>query len=177
MRHILAILVENRFGELARIVGLFSSRGYNIESLTVAETLEPRISHVTLVTNGDDATVEQIVKQLDKQIRVLSVRNLAVMEHIEREMALVHVNAGAGDARLEVMRLAGCFEARVIDLSENAVTVEAVGESYKVNALLRSVEPFGIREVARAGVLAIRRLSTLVDGVDENTTDVSWLVE
>ncbi len=158
MRHTLAILVENRFGELARIVGLFSARGNNIESLTVAETLEPKISRMTLVTSGDDLAVEKLVRQIDKQIRVLSVVDLTRLDHIEREMVLVHVKVEAGNQRLEVMRLAGVFEAKMIDVSEDGVTVEAVGERYKVEALLRSLQPFGIRELARAGTLAIGRL-------------------
>lgn len=158
MRRTLAILVENRTGELARIVGLFSARGYNIESLSVAETLDPGISRVTLVTNGDDAMAEQVIKQLEKQIRVLSATDLTMTDHIEREMVLVHVNAEAEDARLEVMKLASIFDAKVIDKSEDGVTVEAVAEGHKVDALLRSLQPFGIREVARAGRLAIGRL-------------------
>jgi acetolactate synthase-1/3 small subunit len=110
------------------------------------------------VTNGDDQEVEQIVKQLDKQVRVLSVRNLTVVDHIEREMVLLHVNAEPGNARLEIMQLAEVFEAKVIDVSEDGLTIEAVGERYKVEALLRSLQPFGIRELARAGTLAIGRL-------------------
>ncbi len=159
MRHTLAILVENRFGELARIVGLFSARGYNIESLTVAETLEPQVSRVTLVTCGDDRTVEQIIKQLQKQIRVQSVIDLTVRAHIEREMALIHVSAPAGrPTRQEVLNLANVFRAKVVDISEDAVTIEATGDRNKVNALLRLLGPFGIHEMARAGTLAIGRL-------------------
>ncbi len=158
MRHTLAILVENRFGELARIVGLFSARGYNIESLTVAETLEPQLSRVTLVTSGDDQTVEQIVKQLKKQIRVQSVIDLTVRAHIEREMALIHVGATAGPQRQEVLSLVNVFRAKVVDISEAALTVEATGNRHKVNALLRLLGPFGIHEMARAGTLAIGRL-------------------
>lgn len=157
MRHTLSILVENRFGELARIVGLFSARGYNIESLTVAESLDPKVSRVTLVTTGDDHTVEQITKQLDKQVRVLAVTNLTAMEHIEREMALVHVKA-AGNQRQQVMHLVDIFRARVIDVSEEALTIETTGDRAKVNALLGLLAPFGINEMVRAGALAIPRL-------------------
>ncbi len=159
MKHTLAILVENRFGELARIVGLFSARGYNIESLTVAETLEPQVSRVTLVTSGDDKTIEQIVKQLDKQIRVLSVVDLTLDAYIEREMALLHVETKSGNERLEVMKLAGIFDAKVIDASENTLTVEAMAERDRLDDLLRLLQPFGIREIARGGTLAIARVS------------------
>jgi len=157
VRHILSILVENRFGELARIVGLFSARGYNIESLTVAETLDPQTSRVTLVTSGDDHTVEQIVKQLDKQVRVLSVTDLTALDHIERELALIHVKV-SGNERYQVMNLVDMFPARIIDVSENALTIEATGDRAKVNALLGLLTPFGIHEVVRAGTLAIPRL-------------------
>ncbi|HEY2974589.1 MAG TPA: acetolactate synthase small subunit [Pyrinomonadaceae bacterium] len=158
MRHTLSILVENRSGELARIVGLFSARGYNIESLTVAETLDPQISRVTLVTSGDDQTVEQITKQLNKQIRVLSVTDLTMFDHIEREMALIHVNAAGGNERQQVMHLVDIFRARVIDVSERALTIETTGDRPKVNALLGLLVPFGIHEMVRAGTLAIPRL-------------------
>ncbi len=158
MRHTLSVLVENRFGELARIVGLFSARGYNIESLTVAETLDPQISRVTLVTSGDDRTIEQITKQLNKQIRVLSVTDLTMLDHIEREMALIHVNAPGGNGRQQVMHLADIFRARVIDVSESALTIETTGDRAKVNALLGLLGPFDIQEMVRAGTLAIPRL-------------------
>ncbi|MFN2532690.1 MAG: acetolactate synthase small subunit [Pyrinomonadaceae bacterium] len=159
MRHTLAILVENRFGELARIVGLFSARGYNIESLTVAETLDPEISRVTLVTSADDKTVEQIVKQVDKQVRVLSVVDLSLTNHIEREMALFHVQTKSGNERTEVTKLADIFHARVIDASQDTVTVEAVAEREGLENLLRLLKPFGICEIARGGTLAIERAS------------------
>jgi acetolactate synthase-1/3 small subunit len=157
VRHTLSILVENRFGELARIVGLFSARGYNIESLTVAETLDSQVSRVTLVTSGDDHTVEQIVKQLDKQVRVLSVTDLTALDHIELELVLIHVRVG-GDERRQVLNLVDMFPARVIDFSENALTIEATGDRLKVKALLDQLTPFGIHEVVRAGTLAIPRL-------------------
>ena len=157
MRHTLSILVENRFGELARIVGLFSARGYNIETLTVAETLDPKVSRITVVTSGDEQTVEQIRKQLDKQIRVLSVTNLTALDHIEREMALVHVTASAANGREQVMHLVDIFRARVIDVSENALTIETTGDRSKVDALLGLLGPFGVQEMVRAGTLAIPR--------------------
>jgi len=157
LRHILSILVENRFGELARIVGLFSARGYNIESLTVAETLDSRVSRVTLVTIGDTQTVEQIVKQLEKQVRVLSVTNLTAADHLERELALIHVKA-QGHERQQVIHLVDIFRARVIDVAEESLTVEVTGDRSKINALLGLLGSFGIEEMVRAGTLAIPRL-------------------
>lgn len=171
MRHTLAILVENRFGELARIVGLFSARGYNIESLTVAETLDPQVSRVTLVTCGDDQIVEQITKQLNKQIRVLSVVDLTSLNHTEREMVLIHVNAEPGLARQEVLNLVGVFRAKVIDISESAITVEATGDRKKIDALLRLLAPFGIHEMVRAGTLAIGRLPVTTS--EENRAELA----
>lgn len=152
MRHTLSILVENRFGELARIVGLFSARGYNIESLTVAETLDPQMSRVTLVTRGDDRTIEQITKQVNKQVRVLSVTDLTVRDHIERELVLVHLNAESATARQKVLTLVDSFEARIIGGSDNYLTVEATGERSQVEALLRSLGADEIREMVSATV-------------------------
>ena len=173
MRHTLAILVENRFGELARIVGLFGARGYNIESLTVAPTLERQISRVTLVTSGDDETVEQIIKQLDKQIRVLSVTDLTVTDHVERELALIHVSAEAGPRRQEVLNLVDVFRAKVIDISEAALTIEATGNRAKVNALLRLLGGFGIQEMVRAGTVAIGRLPSAATEAENDSAEVA----
>ena len=158
MRHTLSILLENRSGELARIVGLFSARGYNIESLTVAETLDPQISRVTLITSVDDRTLEQITKQLTKQIRVLSVADFTMLDHIEREMALIHVNATEENERQQLMHLVDIFRARVIDVSGSALTIETTGDRAKVNALLGLLGPFGIHEMVRGGTVAIPRL-------------------
>jgi acetolactate synthase-1/3 small subunit len=158
MRHTLSILIENRFGELARIVGLFDASGYNIESLTVAETLDAALFRVTLVTSGDDLTIDLIIKQLEKQIRARSVADLTAMDHIERELMLVHVNAADGAARHEVLNLVNIFRARVIDVSEKSLTIETTGDRAKVNAFLRVLGPFGIHEMVRAGTLAIGRL-------------------
>jgi len=114
MRHTLSILVENRFGELSRVVGLFSARGYNIESLTVAETLDPKLSRLTLVTIGDDAAIERITRQLDKQVRVMKVEDVTATPHIEREMALINVKAAAGPARQEVLSLLVVYQCFVV---------------------------------------------------------------
>ncbi|MGA9772202.1 MAG: acetolactate synthase small subunit [Blastocatellia bacterium] len=159
MRHTLSILVENRFGELSRIVGMFSARGYNIESLSVAETLDPNVSRMTLVTRGDDKTIEQITHQLDKQVRVLKVVDMTGFKHIEREMALINVKAEAGAARQEVLSLAHIFRAKVVDVSEEGIIVEATGDWNKVSALVDLLKPIGIREIVRTGTVAVARLS------------------
>jgi acetolactate synthase-1/3 small subunit len=158
MRHTLSILVENRYGELSRIVGLFSARGYNIESLTVAETLEAGLSRLTLVTVGDDSAIERITRQLDKQVRVMKVEDLTTTSHIEREMALINVKASAGPARQEVLSLVNIFRAKVVDVSEDGLIVEASGDWNKVRALINLLKPMGIREIVRTGTVAIGRL-------------------
>src|SRR5262245_51432231 len=132
MRHTLSILLENRFGELSRVVGLFSARGYNIESLTVAETLDPTVSRMTLVTSGNDDTIDQITRQLNKQIRVIEAADMTGFKHIEREMALINVKASAGPERQEVLSLVGIFRAKVVDVSADGIIVEATGDWSKV---------------------------------------------
>ena len=159
MRHTLSILVENRFGELSRIVGLFSARGYNIESLTVAETLDPNVSRMTLVTRGDDETIEQIRRHLDKQIRVLRAVDMNGVRHIEREMALINVAARAGLERQEVLSLVNIFRAKVVDVSDEGIIVETTGDWNKVSAMIDLLRPFGVREIVRTGTVAIARLA------------------
>jgi acetolactate synthase-1/3 small subunit len=159
MRHTLSILLENRFGELSRVVGLFSARGYNIDSLTVAETIDPKVSRMTLVTSGNDATIEQITRQLNKQIRVIEAVDMTGFKHIEREMALINVKAEAGPARQEVLSLVGIFRAKVVDVSSDGIIVEATGDWSKVSALIELLKPLGIREIVRTGAVAIARLS------------------
>jgi acetolactate synthase I/III small subunit len=159
MRHTLSILVENRFGELSRIVGLFSARGYNIETLTVAETLDHGVSRMTLVTTGDDETIEKITRQLDKQIRVLKVEDMTEFRHIEREMVLINVKARAGLERQEVLSLVAIFRAKVVDVSNDGIIIEATGDWNKVSAFIELLKPLGIREIVRTGAVAIARLS------------------
>lgn len=167
MRHTLSIMVENRFGELSRIVGLFSARGYNIESLTVAETLDPKVSRMTLVTTGNDETIKQITRQLDKQVRVLEATDMTGFAHIEREMALINVKAEAGVARQEVLSLVNIFRAKVVDVSGDGIIVEATGDWAKVSALIELLKPLGIREIVRTGTVAIARLSQANTAVRE----------
>jgi acetolactate synthase-1/3 small subunit len=158
-RHILSILVENRFGELCRIVGLFSGRGYNIDSLCVAPTPDAAYSRIILTTNGSDAVMEQILKQVGKLVRVLEVIDLNEVSHVEREMALLIVSTTTPADRQEVLNLAGVFRAKVIDISPDAITVEITGSQEKVEALLGLLRPLGIRDIVRTGPVAIPRIS------------------
>jgi len=158
-RHILSILVENRFGELCRIVGLFSGRGYNIDSLCVAPTPDPAYSRIILTTNGNDAVMEQIQKQVGKLVRVLEVIDLNEVSHVEREMALLIVSTATPADRQEVLNLTGVFRAKVIDISPDAITVEITGSQEKVEALLGLLRPLGIRDMVRTGPVAIPRIS------------------
>ncbi|HLJ25227.1 MAG TPA: acetolactate synthase small subunit [Candidatus Angelobacter sp.] len=155
MRHTLSIVVENHYGELARIVGLFSARGYNIESLTVAETLDPAISCVTLVTSGDDRAIEQIVKQVNKLVRVLHVADLTGSDHFEREMVLINVRTETRTAMHTVLSLVANDHCRVAEVMEDGLIIEATGEWKDVNALVNKLAPFGIRHIVRTGTVAV----------------------
>jgi acetolactate synthase-1/3 small subunit len=156
MRHIISMLVENESGALSRIAGLFSARGYNIESLTVAPTDEPSLSRMTLVTNGNEDIVEQIKKQLNKLIDVVKLQDLAEGEHIEREMMLIKLKA-AGANREELMRLADIFRAKIIDVTDVSYVVELTGASKKLDAFIQAVPEGLITEVVRSGPTGIAR--------------------
>ncbi len=155
MRHTLSIVVENRYGELARIVGLFGARGYNIESLTVAETLDPAFSCVTLVTSGDDRTIEQVVKQVDKLVRVLHVADLTGNPHLERELVLINVRTESSAALQMVLQLAARNHLRVTEVMEDGLIIEATGEWKEINTLVGKLMPFGIRHIVRTGPVAL----------------------
>ena len=157
MRHTLSIVVENHYGELARIVGLFSARGYNIESLTVAETLDPTLSCVTLVTSGDDQTIEQIVKQVNKLVRVLYVDDLTLSPHLERELVLINVRNGSSTALHTVMSLVAENHLRVAEMLQDGLIIEATGEWKSINALIDKLAPFGIRHIVRTGPIALAK--------------------
>lgn len=157
MRHTLSIVVENRFGELARIVGLFSARGYNIESLTVAETLNPEISCVTLVTSGDDRTIDQIVKQVNKLVRVLHVSDLTGSAHFERELVLINVKTESNVALHTVLSLVADDHLRVAEVMEDGLIIEATGEWKDINTLVAKLMPFGIRHIVRTGTVAVSK--------------------
>ena len=156
MRHILSILVENEAGALSRISGLFSARGYNIESLTVAPTEDATLSRMTIVTRGSDDVIEQITKQLNKLIDVVKVQDLSDGSHIERELMLVKVRA-SGDLREEMKRMADIFRGRIIDVSDKTYTVELTGTGSKLDAFLEAVDPAAILETVRTGASGIGR--------------------
>jgi len=156
MRHIISILLENEPGALSRVSGLFSARGYNIESLTVAPTEDPTLSRMTIVTSGSEEVVEQITKQLNKLIEVVKVVDLSDGAHIERELMLVKVRA-AGKDRDEMKRMAEIFRGRIIDVTDKSYTIELTGEGSKLDAFLQAVEPGLILETVRTGASGIGR--------------------
>ncbi|NJD63234.1 MAG: acetolactate synthase small subunit [Deltaproteobacteria bacterium] len=156
MRHTISVQVENEFGVLSRISGLFSGRGFNIESLSVAETLDPSVSRMTIVTTGNDQIVEQILKQLNKLISVIKVVDLTGVETVNRELVLVKVNAEA-ETKAEVLRLVDIFRAKIVDVAPRCYTIEMTGDEAKVHALLNLLRPIGIKEIVRTGLVAIAR--------------------
>ena len=155
-KHTIAVLVENKFGVLSRVAGLFSARGYNIESLSVGETLDPTVSRMTLVVKGDAFVIEQVIKQLHKLIDVIKVTDLSEENHVEREMLLIKVNAEPA-ARAEILRIGDIFRAKVVDVTPNTYTLEGTGEESKIEAIIELLRPFGIQELVRTGKVAIAR--------------------
>jgi acetolactate synthase-1/3 small subunit len=162
MRHTISVLVENEFGVLARVAGLFSGRGFNIESLTVAETLDPTVSRITLVTRGDDQVLEQIEKQLNKLVPVIKVIDFGDSPHVEREMALVKVTANE-QTRAEVMSLIDIFRGKVIDVGPRSYIVELTGDEGKIQAVLDLLKPLGLIEIVRTGKVAMHRGMRLLE--------------
>ena len=160
MRHVITLLVENEFGVLARIAALFSGRGFNIESLCVAETLDPTVSTMTIVTHGDDQIIEQVFKQLNKLISIIKVVDLADKDFVEREMVLVKVSATAG-TREEILRVVDIFRGKVIDVGSKTYTIEVTGDEKKIDAILALLKPLGIKEMVRTGHVAMVRGSKL----------------
>ncbi len=156
MKHTISILVENHFGVLARVSGLFSTRGYNIDSLSVSETEEPSVSRITMVVRGDDRVLEQIVNQLNKLVDVIEVTDLTRVKHIERELVMVKINVDA-KRRSEVVELASIFRAKVVDMGADEMTIETIGSEGKVDAFIDMLYPFGIQELVRTGKIAIAR--------------------
>ena len=155
-RHIIAVWVDNTAGVLSRVTGLFSGRGFNIESLCVAETMDPEVSRITIVTTGDEQIIEQIIKQLRKLINTIKVQDLTEVSHVEREMALVTVKA-EDRSRAEVLRIADIFRCRVVDVSASTYTLEVTGNHEKIGAVLDLLKNLGIEEIVRTGTLAIQR--------------------
>ena len=156
MRHVITVLVDNEPGVLSRISGLFSGRGFNIESLNVAETLDASISRMTLVTHGNEQIIEQIIKQLNKLVNVIKVFDLTGSDYVEREMALITVTAEAA-SRAEVLRIVEIFRGRVVDVSPKSFTLEITGDEKKIQAVIELLVPFGIGEIVRTGKVAIAR--------------------
>ena len=177
MNHTISILVADQPGELSRIVGLFSARGFNIETISVGATLDPNWARVTIVTHGDDRTIEQIVKQCSRLARVRDVQDVTTSPHIEREMALITVNAQAGVQRQEVLSLVGVFRSKVVDISETQMIVEASGNKEKVEAFIELLRPIGIHEITRTGRIAIGRLSNLVAASSTEQEDEESLAQ
>ncbi len=161
MKHTISVLVENHFGVLTRVAGLFSARGFNIDSLAVGETHDPTVSRMTIVMQGDDRIVEQIVKQLDKLIDVIKVEDLSDDEVIDRELVLVKVDANAA-SRNDIMQIVNTFRAKIVDVNPHTLTIEVTGGESKIDAMLELLGPFGIRETVRTGLVALARRKELL---------------
>ena len=157
MRHIISVLLENESGALSRVSGLFSARGYNIESLTVAPTEDSSLSRMTLVTEGSEQVIEQIVKQLNKLVDVVKLLDLTEGAHIEREMMLIKVSADGVDAREEIKRLIDIFRGRIIDVTDTTYTLELTGTGSKLDAFIEALGNTTILETVRSGVSGIAR--------------------
>lgn len=155
MRHTLSVLVENHPGVLSRVSGLFSRRGFNIESLAVSTTEDPTISRMTIMVDGDDTVVEQVTKQLNKLIDVIKVFDIS-KDSVMRELALIKVNAGPSD-RNEIIQIINIFRAKVVDMSKTSITIEITGDSEKISAIEELLRPFGIKEMVRTGAIGMDR--------------------
>ncbi len=156
MKHVISVLVQNNPGVLARIAGLFSGRGFNIDSLCVAETLDPTKSRMTIVVQGDDRILEQVNKQLNKLIDTIKVTDFKGEEYVDRELVLVKVSVNSS-TRSEVMQMVDIFRARIVSVNRNTLTVEITGNESKITAFIDMLRPFGIKETSRTGKIAIAR--------------------
>ncbi|HZM02493.1 MAG TPA: acetolactate synthase small subunit [Candidatus Saccharimonadales bacterium] len=156
MRHTISVLVENKFGVLTRIAGLFSGRGYNIDSLNVAPTQHPNTSRMTIVTRGNDSTLDQIVKQLNKLVDVLEVHDFREAESIDRELILVRVAVNA-KSRAEIMQMTDIFRAKIVDVQPKSLTIELTGDESKIEKFLHLMDTFGVLELSRTGKIALAR--------------------
>lgn len=157
MRHTISILVTNHPGVLARVAGLFSRRGFNIDSLAVGETEDPAYSRMTIVVRADERQLEQVTKQLFKLIDVLKVTDLTREDAVSRELVLLKVNAADAAKRTEILQIVDIFRAKVVDVAENSLMVEITGDEGKVDGLLQLLRPYGIKEMARTGTIALLR--------------------
>lgn len=156
MQHTISILVSNKFGVLSRISGLFSGRGFNIESLNVAETNDPAVSRMTIVTRGNDQKIEQITKQLNKLVDIIKVIDLTEENFIDREMVLIKMNAEPKN-REEILRIVEIFRAKVVDVSPSTYTIEITGDEGKLKGIMELLRPLGIKEIVRSGRIALSR--------------------
>jgi acetolactate synthase-1/3 small subunit len=158
MEHIISVKVENHFGVLSQIAGLLAGRGFNIDSLAVGTTLDPKVSRMTIVVNEDAQRVEQVLKQLNRLVEVIEVADLTDTKHIERELMLVKVGTvSSARSRTEIVEIANLFRAKIVDVQRDAVTVEAVGSPEKLQALLELLGIHGIREIVRTGRIGLSR--------------------
>lgn len=155
-RHTISILVENRFGVLARIAGLFSARGYNIDSLSVGTTDDPDVSRMTIVVKGDQRILDQVVKQLNKLIDVITVTDYQDTPHLERDLVLIKVSADKS-TRSELIQICDIFRAKIVDVAVDSIIIEMTGDEEKIEALLRMLRPFGVKETCRTGIVAMAR--------------------
>ncbi|MCM8775697.1 MAG: acetolactate synthase small subunit [Candidatus Omnitrophica bacterium] len=160
MKHTISVLVENHFGVLAHVAGLFSARGFNIDSLAVGETQDPSVSRMTIIVHGDDQVVEQIIKQLDKLVDVIKVEDITQDDIIERELVLIKVKASA-ETRGDVMQIVNTFRAKIVDVNPQSLSIEATGGESKVDAMLELLRPLGLIEVVRTGLIAMARRKQL----------------
>ena len=156
MRHTISVLGENKFGVLTRVAGLFSGRGYNIDTLNVGPTHDPGLSRMTIVTTGDEATLEQIVKQLNKLPNVIKVQNFSEGEYVDRELLLVKVGVDS-KSRAEVMQITDIFRAKIVDVQPKSLTIEITGNDSKVEKFLDLMKTFGVQEITRTGKAALPR--------------------
>ena len=156
MRHTISVLVENKFGVLTRIAGMFSGRGFNIDTLNVGPTLDPSTSRMTIVVRGDDTVLEQVTKQLNKLIEVIDIQDFRDDEYVDRELLLVRVNVGS-KTRADVMQICDIFRAKIIDVQHKNVSIEITGNESKIGKFLMLMEPFGIIDLTRTGKVALAR--------------------
>ena len=171
-KYLLSVLVENHAGVLSRVAGLFSRRGFNIDSLAVGITENTEVSRMTIVVDGDEHTVEQVSKQLNKLIDVIKIKRLDKNESITRELALIMVSSNAS-TRSEIVQLVEIFRAKIVDVSKTTLTIEASGDEDKVSALEDLLRPFGIREVVRTGTIAIERGNRIIKATNNEESDTN----
>ncbi|MEE8319542.1 MAG: acetolactate synthase small subunit [bacterium] len=156
MRHTISVTVENRFGVLSRVAGLFSGRGFNIESLCVGATVDPEVSRMTIVTRGDDRIIEQVTKQLRKLVDVIKVADLTETSFVDREILLAKISATERN-KAEILRINEIFRGRIVDISPNTYTFEITGDEGKIDAFMKLIKPFGVKEIVRSGKIAVSR--------------------